>query len=197
MILSQDTLYSIQTHALLKTPFTVWSVLTLMIVQDTFPFLMWEISRYLLCRNLSVLIVLCNSIECDGQHALVCKNQMFLWCILLWMTCFFVAGRTSVCLWFPSAPTVMVDSLSPTSITLTWTQPVDDIVSSYEIVFSYQGPCSGFTHTNTTTVEGTSWNYTLTALQEFSNYTVNVTAVNDVGNATATVLGTTLSAGNQ
>ena len=72
-----------------------------------------------------------------------------------------------------------------------------DIVSSYEIAFSYQGPCSGFTHTNTTTVEGTSRNYALTALQEFSNYTVSVTAVNDVGNATATVFGTTLSAGNQ
>ena len=74
---------------------------------------------------------------------------------------------------------------------------MDDIVSSYEIVFSYQGPCSGFSHTNTITVEGTSRSYTLTALHEFSNYTVNVTAVNDVGDATATVLGTTLSAGNQ
>jgi len=72
---------------------------------------------------------------------------------------------------------------------------VEDIVSSYEIVFSYQGPCSGFTHTNTTTVEGTSRNYTLSGLQEFSNYTVSVTAVNDAGNATGTVVATTLGAG--
>jgi len=69
-------------------------------------------------------------------------------------------------------------------------------VSSYEIVFSYQGPCSGFTHTNTTTVEGTSRNYTLSGLQEFSNYTVSVTAANDAGNATTTTeVITTLSAG--
>ena len=71
---------------------------------------------------------------------------------------------------------------------------MEDIVSSYEIVFSYQGPCSGFTHTNTTTVEGTSRNYTLSGLQEFSNYTVNMTAVNDAGNATGTVVATTLGA---
>jgi len=70
-----------------------------------------------------------------------------------------------------------------------------DIVTGYEIVFSYQGPCSGFTHTNTTTVEGTSRNYTLSGLQEFSNYTVSVTAVNDAGNATGTVVATTLGAG--
>jgi len=90
----------------------------------------------------------------------------------------------------------MATSLSPTTINLTWTQPVEDIVSSYGIVFSYQGPCSGFTHTNTTTVEGTSRDYTLSGLQEFSNYTVSVTAVNDAGNATDTTeVITTLSAG--
>ena len=73
---------------------------------------------------------------------------------------------------------------------------MEDFVSSYEIVFSYQGPCSGFTHTNTTTVEGTSRNYALSGLQEFSNYTVSVTAVNDAGNATTTTEAiTTLSAG--
>jgi len=89
----------------------------------------------------------------------------------------------------------MAESLSPTSVNLTWIQPVEDIVSSYEIVFSYQGPCSGFTHTSTTTVEGTSRNYTLSGLQEFSNYTVSVTAVNDAGNGTDTVRATTLGAG--
>ena len=47
--------------------------------------------------------------------------------------------------------------------------------------FSYQGPCSGFNHTNTTTVDGTIRKYTLTGLQEFSNYTVTVVAVNGAG----------------
>ena len=82
----------------------------------------------------------------------------------------------------PSAPTItMTVSQSPTSITLTWTQPEWEVVDSYEMSFSYQGPCSGFNHTNTITVNGTSRQYTLTGLQEFSNYTVTVVAVNVAG----------------
>ena len=54
-------------------------------------------------------------------------------------------------------------------------------MDSYEVSFSYQGPCSGFNHTNTTTVAGTTRQYTLTGLQEFSNYTVTVVAVNGAG----------------
>ena len=50
-------------------------------------------------------------------------------------------------------------------------------MDSYEVSFSYQGPCSGFNHTNTTTVDGTTMQYTLTGLQKFSNYTVTVTAI--------------------
>ena len=72
-------------------------------------------------------------------------------------------------------------SESPTSINLIWTQPEGEVVDSYEVSFSYQGPCSGFNHTNTTTVDGTTRQYTLTGLQEFSNYTVTVVAVNDAG----------------
>ena len=54
-------------------------------------------------------------------------------------------------------------------------------MDSYEVSFSYQGPCSGFNHTNTTTVDGTSRQYTLTGLQVFSNYTVTVVSVNGAG----------------
>ena len=75
----------------------------------------------------------------------------------------------------------MVNTQSSTSITLTWTQPEGEVVDSYEVSFSYQVPCSGFNHTNTTTVEGTTRRYTLTGLQEFSNYTVTVMAVNGAG----------------
>ena len=56
-----------------------------------------------------------------------------------------------------------------------------EVVDSYEVSFSYQGPCGGFNHTNTTTVNDTTRQYTLTELQEFSNYTVTVTAVNGAG----------------
>ena len=75
----------------------------------------------------------------------------------------------------------MAVSESPTSINLNWTQPEGEVVDSYEVSFSYQGPCNGFTHTNTTTVDGTTRQYTLTTLQEFSNYTVTVVAVNVAG----------------
>ena len=59
-------------------------------------------------------------------------------------------------------------------------------MDSYEVSFSYQGPCSGFNHTNTTTVDGTTRQYTLTGLQEFSNYTVTVVAENDAGRSERT-----------
>ena len=54
-------------------------------------------------------------------------------------------------------------------------------MESYEVAFFYQRPCDGFNHTNTTTVDGTTRQYTLTGLQEFSNYTVTVVAVNGAG----------------
>ena len=82
----------------------------------------------------------------------------------------------------PSAPNItMAVSHSPTSINLTWTQPEGEVVDSYDVSFSYQGPCTGFNHTNTTTVNGTARQYTLTGLQEFSTYTVTVVAVNGAG----------------
>ena len=54
-------------------------------------------------------------------------------------------------------------------------------MDSYEVSFSYQRSCDGFNHTNTTTVADTTRQFTLTGLQEFSNYTVTVVAVNGAG----------------
>ena len=53
-------------------------------------------------------------------------------------------------------------------------------------MFSYQGPCDSFTHTSTITVDGTTRQYTLTGLQEFSTYTVNITAANAGGRSAVT-----------
>ena len=54
-------------------------------------------------------------------------------------------------------------------------------MENYEITFSYQRPCDGFNHTNMTIVACTTRQYTLTGLQEISNYTVTVVAVNSAG----------------
>ena len=99
---------------------------------------------------------------------------------------FLYSLNDSFCSLFPalplSAPTIsMAVSESPTSINLNWTKLEGEIVDSFEVSFSYQGPCSGFTHTNTTTVDGTTRQLILTGLEEFSNYTVTVVAVNDAG----------------
>ena len=61
-------------------------------------------------------------------------------------------------------------------------------MNSYELVFSYQGPCDRFTHTSTTTVDGTTScrQYTLTGLQELSTYTINMTAANVGGRSAVT-----------
>ena len=69
-------------------------------------------------------------------------------------------------------------------------------MNSFDIVFSYQGPCDRFTHTSTTTVDGTTRQYTLTGLQEFSTYTINITAANGGGrSAVASQSVTTIVAG--
>ena len=82
------------------------------------------------------------------------------------------------------------------SITFSWTQPVGEIVDSYEIAFSYLGPCSGFIHTNTAIVDGTTRQHTLTGLQEFSTYTISIAAINGGGrSATARQNLTTVAAG--
>ena len=69
-------------------------------------------------------------------------------------------------------------------------------MNSYELVFSYQGPCDSSTHTSTTTVDDTTRQYTLTGLHEFSNYTINITAVNVGGRSAVTSQSvTTIAAG--
>ena len=81
-----------------------------------------------------------------------------------------------------SAPTIITAiSLSPNSINLAWTQPEEEVVDSFEIVVSYEGLCIGYTHTSSWFLYGTARQHTLTGLQEFSNYTVTMVALNDAG----------------
>ena len=67
-------------------------------------------------------------------------------------------------------------------------------MDTFELMFSYQGPCDSFAHTSTITVDGTTRQYTLTGLQEFSTYTVNITAANVGGRSAVTSQSVTTSA---
>jgi len=90
----------------------------------------------------------------------------------------------------------MAVSQPPASIMFNWTQPVGEIVDSYEITFSYQGPCSGYIHANTVIVDGATRQHTMTGLQEFSTYTISITAMNGGGrSATTSQNVTTVAAG--
>ena len=99
----------------------------------------------------------------------------------------------------PNAPTNLTySSQSPTSITLSWEQPAGDTVDRYDIVYTYQGGCSDYTQPeNMTTVnDGSAREHVLQNLKEFSNYSINITAVNDAGQSMQTTLTvTTQSAG--
>ena len=89
----------------------------------------------------------------------------------------------------------MASAQSPTSVAITWMSVTREVVDSFEIMFSYQGPCSGITLTHTTTVGAATRSHTHTGLQEFSNYTVSVAAVNSGGRGTQTWMVTTTSSG--
>ena len=84
------------------------------------------------------------------------------------------------------------------SLSFAWPPPEGEIVAHYEIAASYVGDCpeiaSMFPYSSSANFPSTSVQFT--DLQEFSNYSLSVTAVNYAGSSeTSTLVGTTLSAG--
>ena len=94
------------------------------------------------------------------------------------------------------APVVTVDSTTATTISLSWTS-AGSMVDSYEVVWERDtsGECSDEDEGSATITEG-SLSYTITGLEEDSNYTINVTATNAAGSAVSDpATGTTGEAG--
>ena len=98
----------------------------------------------------------------------------------------------------PSSPIIIsLNSTSPTSLTLMWELSSGDIIDYFQVSFSYIGPCDGFDH------QGIAANhlgserreYVISGLQEYSQYLVEVTAVNVAGSASGSQLGNTLPGG--
>ena len=81
----------------------------------------------------------------------------------------------------PIAPTVILEPTSSTEVSITWSYSFE--VSRYEVLFErattpaeQQGICLS-SHTDSVSVNGDVAEYTLTGLEEYSTYSINVTAV--------------------
>ena len=77
---------------------------------------------------------------------------------------------------------VSVNTVTSTSMTVTWTPPnanTYSVITQYNI--SYVTSCLGQTISNSTTVTHSTISVTLTDLEEGLNYTITVTAVNVLG----------------
>ena len=95
----------------------------------------------------------------------------------------------------PSSPTIVMTTPQSTSIMFTWTQPDGNVVISYEIAYSYHGSCTGLPVAQNFIVNGGTREYTVLGLQEFSEYTITLTAVNRAGSNLDSRTLTTLPSG--
>ena len=84
---------------------------------------------------------------------------------------------------------VSVNTVTSTSMTVTWTPPnanTYSVITQYNI--SYVTSCSGQTISSSTTVTHPTTSVTLIDLEEGLNYTITVTAVNVLGESTAMLI---------
>ena len=81
-----------------------------------------------------------------------------------------------------AAPVVMVDSIAATTISLSWTSGGSEGVS-YEVDWQRvtTGECPDGDEGSATLVGGSMTSYTVTGVQEDSEYTITVTASNSIG----------------
>ena len=92
---------------------------------------------------------------------------------------------------------ISVGTTTSTTISITWTS-AGLVVNSYEVMWerNTSGECPDVGE-GSATITGGATSYTITGLEEDSNYTINVTAINAAGNAvSAPFLGITTEAGD-
>ena len=94
----------------------------------------------------------------------------------------------------PSSPIITSTNAHEKSISIKWSKVQGDRIDYYLIDYSYQDQCV-YSPQPTETTNQTELEANLTGLQEFSNYLVNITAVNSQGQNSTTRMITTLSSG--
>ena len=85
----------------------------------------------------------------------------------------------------PSKPSnIVLSYVTAISISISWRIPSDSVVENYELIFEKDtsSECPNVDEGNIT-ITNTSTSYTITGLEDGSNYTITVTASNAAGNA--------------
>ena len=98
-----------------------------------------------------------------------------------------------------SSPNVTSISSNATSIALTWTQSLGEVVDQYIIAYSFTERDCGFSGSNSVRLSGLIRSYRQAdGVQENSDYTVGIIAKNAAGNSTLIIASvTTAAAGNE
>ena len=97
------------------------------------------------------------------------------------------------------SPTASILSTTDTTLSLSWSVPSGITVDSYEVMWQRDttGECSNEDEGSATITDG-STSYTITGLEEYSNYTITVTAADISGSIISDpVTGTTNEAGEK
>ena len=89
----------------------------------------------------------------------------------------------------PTPPNVTLSSVNSTSVTISWEQD-DDTFDNFTVSYTYDGPCEISITIENSTINNHTNQYTITSLEEFSNYTLVVYAVNRAGRSPQTALNT-------
>ena len=93
----------------------------------------------------------------------------------------------------PTSPNVTLKEINSTTVSISWMQDRQDTYDRFTIFYSYDGPCN-INVTNTVNVTAQSnvaeYQHTITGLEEFSNYTLIVYAVNSAGRSLPTASNT-------
>ena len=96
----------------------------------------------------------------------------------------------------PSRPIITSTLALENSISILWFQAYGDRVDYYLIDYSYQDQCDhSFQYEVINHTEVGNKQVTLAGLQEFSNYLINITAVNSQGRRSTNLTITTLASG--
>lgn len=95
----------------------------------------------------------------------------------------------------PSRPRIDSVQVTNNSITVTWSQATGDRIENYIIEHIYRDTCSYSSHNNISNHTNNQTTVRLGDLEEFSNYQVNITAVNSQGVNSLVTNISTLSSG--